>query len=109
MCEIPEIPPEGFIEIGIEIRPSGSYPQTSLLGSSLNIATGYRADYGSLKVQARVENRTPNSMDGLLLDPWMPDGFETLRLPLIENLGPGDVVQVPIEVLNLREAVGLGS
>jgi hypothetical protein len=109
MCEIPEIPPEGFIEIGIEIRPSGSFPQTALLGSSLNITTGYYVDYGSLKVQTRIENRTPNLMQGLLLDPWMPDGFETLRLPLVENLSPGDVVHVPIEVLNLREAIGIGS
>ena len=108
MCEIPEIPPEGFIEIGIEIRPSGSFPQTALLGSSLNITTGYHAEYGDLWVQSRVENRTPNSMDGLLLDPWMPEGFETLRLPLIENLGPGEVVHVPIEVLDLRASVGIG-
>ena len=48
-------------------------------------------------------------MQGLLLDPWMPEGFETMRLPLVENLGPGDVIHVPIEVLNLREAVGVGS
>jgi len=109
MCEIPEIPPEGFIEIGVEIKPSGSFSQTALLGSSLNITTGYQADYGDLAVQTRIENRTPNSMDGLLLDPWMPEGFETLRLPLVENLGPGQIVQVPIEVLNLREAVGIGS
>jgi hypothetical protein len=109
MCEIPEIPPEGFIEIGLEIRPSGSFPQTALLGSSLSIVTGYHADYGSLRVQTRVENRTPNNMQGLLLDPWMPEGYETLRLPLVENLGPGEVVHVPIEVINLREAVGIGS
>ena len=98
MCEIPEIPPEGFIEIGIEIRPSGSFPQTALLGSSLNIATGYYADYGSLKVQTRVENRTPNLMEGLLLDPWMPEGFETLRLPLIENLGPGERIRISFKI-----------
>ena len=109
MCEIPEIPPEGFIEIGVEIRPSGSFSQTALLGSSLSITTGYQADYGDLTVQTRIENRTPNSMDGLLIDPWMPEGFETLRLPLVENLGPGQIVHVPIEVLNLREAVGIGS
>ena len=109
MCEIPEIPPEGFIEIGVEIRPSGSFSQTALLGSSLSITTGYQADYGDLTVQTRIENRTPNSMDGLLVDPWMPEGFETLRLPLVENLGPGQIVHVPIEVLNLREAVGIGS
>jgi len=109
MCEIPEIPPEGFIEIGVEIRPTGSFSATALLGSSLNITTGYQADYGDLSVQTRIENRTPNSMLGLLIDPWMPEGFETLRLPLVENLGPGDIVQVPIEVLNLREAVGIGS
>ena len=109
MCEIPEIPPEGFIEIGVEIRPSGSFPQTSLLGTSLNITTGYLANYGQLKVQSRVENRTPNVMKGILLDPWMPEGFETLRLPLIENIGPGDVVHVPVETLNLNDAVGIGS
>ena len=79
------------------------------LGSSLNITTGYDVEYGSLKVQTRVENRTPNLMQGLLLDPWMPEGFETMRLPLVENLGPGDIVHVPIEVLNLREAIGIGS
>ncbi len=109
MCEIPEIPPEGFIEIGIEIRPSGSFSQNALLGSSLNITTGYFADYGELKVQTRIENRTPNVMEGLLIDPWMPEGFETLRLPLVENLVPGGVVHVPVEVLNLKEAVGIGS
>ncbi|MBR79723.1 MAG: hypothetical protein CMA88_02940 [Euryarchaeota archaeon] len=109
MCEIPEIPPEGFIEIGIEIRPSGSFSQNALLGSSLNITTGYYADYGDLRVQTRIENRTPNVMEGLLIDPWMPDGFETLRLPLVENLGPGGVVHVPVEILNLKEAVGIGS
>ncbi len=109
MCEIPEIPPEGFIEIGVEIRPSGSFPQASLLGTSLNITTGYLANYGQLKVQSRVENRTPNTMKGILLDPWMPEGFETLRLPLIENIGPGDVVHVPVETLNLNDAVGIGS
>jgi hypothetical protein len=109
MCEIPEIPPEGFIEIGVEIRPSGSFPQTSLLGTSLNITTGYLANYGQLKVQSRVENRTPNTMKGILLDPWMPEGFETLRLPLIENIAPGDVVHVPVETLNLNDAVGIGS
>jgi hypothetical protein len=38
----------------------------------------------------------------------MPEGFETLRLPLIENLGPGEVVHVPIEVLDLRASVGIG-
>ena len=109
MCEIPEIPPEGVIEIGVEIRPAGSFPQTSLLGTSLNITTGYLANYGQLKVQSRVENRTPNTMKGILLDPWMPEGFETLRLPLIENIGPGDVVHVPVETLNLNDAVGIGS
>ena len=106
MTEIPEIPPEGFIEIGVEINPSGQFPQTSLLGTSLNITTGYYVDFGELNVQARVENRTPRKMEGLLVDPWLPEGFETVRLPLIENLGPGAVVQVPVEVLNINKVVG---
>ncbi|MCH2428910.1 MAG: hypothetical protein MK168_06250 [Candidatus Thalassarchaeum sp.] len=109
MCEIPEIPPGGFIEIGIEIRPSGSFPQTSLLGTSLNIVTGYMADYGEVKVQVRLENRTPKLMEGLIVDPWLPDGIESVRLPLVENLGPGSVIHVPVEVINVNRAVGIGS
>ena len=109
MCEIPEIPPGGFIEIGIEIRPSGSFPQTSLLGTSLNIVTGYMADYGEVKVQVRLENRTPKLMEGLIVDPWLPDGFESVRLPLVENLGPGSVLHAPGEVSHVNRPVGLGS
>jgi len=109
MTEIPEIPPEGFIEIGIEIRPSGAFPQTALLGTSISVTTGYLVNYGDVEVQIRVENRTPKAMEGLLLDPWMPEGFETMRLPLVENLGPGDVVHVPVEVLNVNKSVGISA
>ena len=63
MTEIPEIPPEGYIEIGIEIRPSGSFSDTALLGTSVSITTGYMVDYGHLDVQIRVENRTPKSYE----------------------------------------------
>ena len=102
MTEIPEIPPEGFIEIGIEIRPSGAFPPTALLGTSLNITTGYLVDYGEVEVQIRIENRTPKVMDGLILDPWMPEGFETVRLPLVEHLGPGASVHLPVETINVN-------
>ena len=107
MTEIPEIPPEGFIEIGIEIRPSGAFPQTSLLGTSVSVTTGYMVNYGDVEVQIRVENRTPKSLEGLLLDPWMPEGYETMRLPLVENLGPGQVVHVPVEILNVKQSLGI--
>ena len=62
---------------------------------------------GLYSVQIRVENRTPKAMEGLLLDPWMPEGFVTMRLPLVENLGPGGVVHVPVEVLNVKQSVGI--
>ena len=48
-------------------------------------------------------------MEGLILDPWLPDGFESMRLPLVENLGPGAVTHVGIEVLNVNRSVGIGS
>ena len=109
MTEIPEIPPEGFIEIGIEIRPSGSFPQTSLLGTNFNITTGYMVDYGEVSVQIRVENRTPKVMEGLILDPWLPKGFDSMRLPLVENLGPGGIIHVPVEIINVNQSVGISS
>ena len=101
MTEIPEIPPEGYIEIGVEMRPSGSVTSEKMLGRKLAITTGYLANYGHLKVQIRVENRTLKSMEGIILDPWLPEGFEAMRLPFVQNLGPGQKVYLEVDVLNV--------
>ncbi len=101
MTEIPEIPPEGFVEIGVEIRPSGSFSSEKMLGRNLTITTGYLANYGELKVQIRVENRTLKNMEGIVLEPWLPSGFESLRLPFVQNLGPGQKAYLDVDVLNV--------
>jgi hypothetical protein len=101
MTEIPEIPPEGYIEIGVEMRPSGSITSEKMLGRKLAITTGYLANYGHLKVQIRVENRTLKSMEGIILDPWLPEGFEAMRLPFVQNLGPGQKVYLEVDILNV--------
>ena len=59
------------------------------------------ANYGHLKVQIRVENRTLKSMEGIILDPWLPEGFEAMRLPFVQNLGPGQKVYLEVDVLNV--------
>jgi hypothetical protein len=64
-------------------------------------------NYGEVEVQIRVENRTPKTMQGLLLDPWMPEGFVTMRLPLVENLAPGDIVHIPVETLSVNQSAGI--
>ena len=101
MTEIPEIPPEGFIEIGVEIRATGNFSSEKMLGRNLSITTGYMVHYGELQVQIRVENRTLKYLEGLILDPWLPDGFEAMRLPFVQNLGPGQVVFVDVDVLSI--------
>jgi len=101
MTEIPEIPPEGFIEIGVEIKSSGSFSADKMLGRNLAITTGYLANYGDLKVQIRVENRTLRNMEGIVLDPWLPEGFEAIRLPFVQNLGPGQKCNLEVDILNV--------
>ena len=101
MTEIPEIPSEGFIEIGVNIRPSGSFNSEKMLGKNLCLTTGYLSNYGDLKVQIRVENRTLKTLEGIILEPWLPDGFEAIRLPFIQNLGAGQTVFTDVDVLNV--------
>ena len=89
------------IKIGVEIKSSGSFSADKMLGRNLAITTGYLVKYGDLKVQIRVENRTLRNMEGIVLDPWLPEGFEAIRLPFVQNLGPGQKCHLDVDILNI--------
>ena len=97
-AEVPTIPPGGFIEMGIKIHPSGTISENLVLAKKVSIVTGYLADMGDLTVSTRVENRTLKSLEGFVIDAWLPRGFAARRLPFVQNLAPGEVIHIDTEI-----------
>ena len=64
----------------------------------MSIVTGYLADMGDLTVSTRVENRTLKSLEGFVIDAWLPRGFAARRLPFVQNLAPGEVIHIGTEI-----------
>tara|TARA_Y100000766_G_C18863885_1_gene584698 strand:- start:625 stop:1470 length:846 start_codon:yes stop_codon:yes gene_type:complete len=97
-AEVPTIPPGGFIEMGIRIHPTGTISENLVLAKKVSIVTGYLADMGDLTVSTRVENRTLKSLEGFVIDAWLPRGFAARRLPFVQNLAPGEVIHIDTEI-----------
>ncbi|DAC24714.1 MAG TPA: hypothetical protein HA345_01200 [Candidatus Thalassarchaeaceae archaeon] len=97
-AEVPAIPPGGFIEMGIKIHPTGTISENLVLAKRVSIVTGYLADMGDLTVSTRIENRTLKSLEGFVVDAWLPRGFTARRLPFIQNLAPGEVIHINTEI-----------
>jgi hypothetical protein len=97
-AEVPTIPPGGFIEMGIKIHPTGTISENLVLAKKVSIVTGYLADMGDLTVSTRVENRTLKSLEGFVIDAWLPRGFAARRLPFVQNLAPGEVIHIDTEI-----------
>jgi len=97
-AEVPTIPPGGFIEMGIRIHPTGTISESLVLAKKVSIVTGYLADMGDLTVSTRVENRTLKSLEGFVIDAWLPRGFAARRLPFVQNLAPGEVIHIDTEI-----------
>lgn len=97
-AEVPAIPPGGFIEMGIRIHPTGTISENLVLAKRVSVVTGYLADMGDLTVSTRVENRTLKSLEGFVIDAWLPPGFAARRLPFVQNLAPGEVIHINTEI-----------
>ena len=97
-AQIPTIPPRGIIEMGIHIHPSGTISENLVLSKQVSVVTGYMVDMGDVSVMSRVENRTLRTIEGFVVEAWLPRGFSAKRVPFVQNLAPGEVVHVPTEI-----------
>ena len=68
------------------------------LSKQVSVVTGYMVDMGDVSVMSRVENRTLRSIEGFVVDAWLPRGFSAKRVPFVQNLAPGEVVHVSTEI-----------
>ena len=70
------------------------------LSRKLAIQAGYEVEAGQVNVTMRVQNRSMETIRDLLLQPWMPPGYKSDTIPLVEKLSPDEigVVTMPLVI-----------
>ena len=99
--DLPIMRPGDVILVRFEIKPVLRFGLDEIpLSRKLAIQTGYEVEAGQVRVTMRVQNRSMETIRDLLLQPWMPPGYKTDTLPLVEKLSPDEtgVVTMPLVI-----------
>ena len=99
--DLPIMRPGDVILVRFEVKPGLRFGLDEIpLSRKLAIQTGYEVEAGQVRVTMRVQNRSMETVRDLLLQPWMPPGYRTNTLPLVEKLSPDEtgVVTMPLVI-----------
>ena len=99
--DLPILRPGDVVLIRFEIKPGLRFGLDEIpLSRKLAIQTGYEVSAGKVSATIRVQNRSMETVRDLLLQPWMPPGYKSEVLPLVEKLSPDEigVVVMPLVI-----------
>lgn len=99
--DLPILRPGDVVLIRFEVKPGLRFGLDEIpLSRKLAIQTGYEVSAGKVSVTIRVQNRSMETVRDLLLQPWMPPGYKSEVLPLVEKLSPDEigVVVMPLVI-----------
>ena len=99
--DLPIMRPGDVILVRFEVKPGLRFGLDEIpLSRKIAIQAGYEVAAGQVKVTMRVQNRSMETIRDLLLQPWMPPGYKTESLPLVEKLSPDEigVVTIPLVI-----------
>ncbi|MAX45845.1 MAG: hypothetical protein CMB24_03505 [Euryarchaeota archaeon] len=99
--DLPIMRPGDVILVRFEVKPGLRFALDEIpLSRKLAIQSGYEVEAGQVRVTMRVQNRSMETIRDLLLQPWMPPGYKTEILPLVEKLSPDEigVVTMPLVI-----------
>ena len=99
--DLPILRPGDVVLIRFEVKPGLRFGLDEIpLSRKLAIQTGYEVSEGQVRVTMRIQNRSMETVRDLLLQPWMPPGYVTERLPLLEKISPDEigVVSMPLVI-----------
>ena len=99
--DLPILRPGDVVLIRFEVKPGLRFGLDEIpLSRKLAIQTGYAVSAGQVSVTIRVQNRSMETVRDLLLQPWMPPGYKSEVLPLVEKLSPDEtgVVVMPLVI-----------
>lgn len=99
--DLPILRPGDVVLIRFEVKPGLRFGLDEIpLSRKLAIQTGYEVSAGQVRVTMRIQNRSMETVRDLLLQPWMPPGYVTEKLPLLEKISPDEigVVSMPLAI-----------
>ena len=97
--DLPILRPGDVVLIRFEIKPGLRFGLDEIpLSRKLSIQTGYEVNAGQVSVVMRIQNLSMETIRDILLQPWMPPGYRSDALPLVEKLSPDEigVVKTPL-------------
>jgi hypothetical protein len=84
--------PGDVILVRFDIKPGLRFAMDEVpLSRKISIQTGYEISAGKVDVTMRIQNRSMETIRDMILQPWLPPGYKTEKLPLIEKLSPDEV------------------
>ncbi len=99
--DLPIMRPGDVILVRFEVKPGLRIGLDEIpLSRKIAIQTGYEVQAGQVRVTMRIQNRSMETIRDLLLQPWMPPGYKSNNLPLVEKLSPDEigVVSMPLVI-----------
>ena len=99
--DLPILRPGDVVLIRFEIKPGLRFGLDEIpLSRKLSIQTGYEVNAGQVCVVMRIQNLSMETIRDILLQPWMPPGYRSDALPLVEKLSPDEigVVKMPLVI-----------
>ena len=99
--DLPILRPGDVVLIRFEIKPGLRFGLDEIpLSRKLSIQTGYEVNAGQVSVVMRIQNLSMETIRDILLQPWMPPGYRSDALPLVEKLSPDEigVVKMPLVI-----------
>lgn len=90
--DLPIMRPGDVILVRFDIKPGLRFAMDEVpLSRKISIQTGYEISAGKVDVTMRIQNRSMETIRDMILQPWLPPGYKTEKLPLIEKLSPDEV------------------
>ena len=99
--DLPVMRPGDVVNIRFEVKPGLRFGLDEIpLSRKLSIQTAYEVSSGQVDVLIRMQNRSMETLRDVMLKPWMPPGYLSHSIPLIERLDPDEVgiVRMPLSI-----------
>ena len=99
--DFPVMRPGDVVNIRFEVKPGLRFGLDEIpLSRKLSIQTAYEVSSGQVDVLIRMQNRSMETLRDVMLKPWMPPGYLSHSIPLIERLDPDEVgiVRMPLSI-----------
>jgi len=97
--DLPIIAPGGNLPLRFNIKSNDRFGADEIpLSRKLAVSTGYEMRSGEVMVTIRAQNRSMEPLSDIILTPWLPPGYTTVKVPFVERLSPDEVAVIRMQL-----------